>query len=323
MCRLFIANQKDYYLYDRSHGILHLMEHLEKQCGGHGNGYALVKDKQIIKYAKGESLTNEEIYHAIKGVRDWDYVLYHTRIASIGNRSDSNCHPFIDNDNALAMNGTAYEFNDVAEVMEKTDTELIFKLIKDLVPTKTTQALAVLGAIFVGFSRGKPYAVKGRGDLACYTKGSGSFHASTFPKDVPHKTLGKGYIWLNGNVIQKTAPVVVDDWRSWGIPKSYHSAYSKDYVEEFDAWGTDDDVPTDKWETGYEVGYQRGYYAGFNEAQDHEYVPRDMNDSSDPEWLEGCIVGSEEGYAEGYDDGQIFNNTGWTAETAFSARKQG
>lgn len=276
MCRLFIANQKDYYLYDRSHGILKLMEHLEKQCGGHGNGFALVKDKQIIKYAKGQSLTNEEIYHTIKGVKNWDYVVYHTRIASIGDRSDSNCHPFIDSNNAIAMNGTAYEFNDVAEVMEKTDTELIFKLVKDLAPTKTTQALAVLGAIFVGFSKGKPYAVKGRGDLACYTKGCGSFHASSFPKDVPHKTLDKGYIWLNGTVIQKQKPVVVDDWRSWGSSKSYHTAaysdysdsyYAKAYSGKLDEWEDEDDTPTDEWQEGYLSGHDEGYTSGFEDGQ--------------------------------------------------------
>lgn len=326
MCRLFIANQKDYYLYDRSHGILKLMNHLEKQCGGHGNGFALVKDKQIIKYAKGEKLTNEEIYHTIKGVRNWDYILYHTRIASIGDRGDSNCHPFIDNNNALAMNGTAYEFYDVAEVMEKTDTELIFKLVKDLAPTKTTQALAVLKAIFIGFSRGKPYAVKGSGDLAVYTKGSSSFHASTFPKDVPHKTLGKGYIWLNGTVVQKIAPVVVDDWhswRSWGSSKSYHSSAS---YETLDEWETDepnpDDTETDDWAEGYETGYDHHYHIGFHAGQQTDYTPPEIHESYNQNWINGYTYGESEGYQDGLEDGCACYGTGHTAEEAYDIRKR-
>lgn len=257
MCRLFIANQRDYYLYDKSHGILKLMKHLENTCGGHGNGYALVKNGKIIAYDKGQALTNEAIYHKIKGVKDWDYALYHTRIASVGTRSDSNCHPFVHENSAIAMNGTVYDFYDIAEVLEKTDTELIFKLVRDLKPLKTTHALASIGAIFVGFSKGKPYAVKGSGDLVKYTKGTGSFHASSFPTNVPshlYTTLHKGYIWINGNVIQEKTKVKVSVSKYSG-----YSGYS-DYDKYFDNSYRSKD--REEFEEGYEEGYQQGFEDG-------------------------------------------------------------
>ena len=52
MCRLFISSQKDFYEYDKAYGILKLMDYLEMRCGGHGNGFALIKDGKVILMAK-------------------------------------------------------------------------------------------------------------------------------------------------------------------------------------------------------------------------------------------------------------------------------
>ena len=56
MCRLILVNKKDFNKYDSRYGILPLMKHLESECGGHGNGYALIKDNIIINMDKGVKL---------------------------------------------------------------------------------------------------------------------------------------------------------------------------------------------------------------------------------------------------------------------------
>lgn len=266
MCRLITSDKRDYLLYDKSYGILNLMHHLETQCGGHGNGFALVKDREIITWAKGMTLTNEEIYKQIARENDWDYMIYHTRIASIGTQSDKNCHPFISKNNALAMNGTVYDFHDIAGVLDKTDSELIFKLVRGLGKLETAEALASISAIFVGFSDGIPYATKGTsGDLRRYKKGNSSFHASSFPVNVPQAQIAetfKGYIWLNGKIIEEGKPPMPTSKYTYST-----AAYLNDYDETYTTGTRGYTIGTREWEEGYEAGHEEGYMEGYADGQ--------------------------------------------------------
>lgn len=257
MCRLFIANQKDFYEYDKAYGILKLMNYLEMRCGGHGNGFALIHNGKIIAVKKAVKLTNEEIYREIKGIKKWDYVIYHTRITSSGTTCDAGCHPFTSKDghNALAMNGTISALSGFASLLSSVDSELIFKMIKDITPKETVQILSKLHVIFIGLASGLPYAVKGSGDLCKWKKST--FHASEFPKDVRNITeLDGGYIWLDGKVVQKKAPEKSQTYRY--SPYSYYKDAYDDY--EYSGYGSgygDADA--------YDEGYAEGYTAAYEE----------------------------------------------------------
>lgn len=252
MCRLYIANQKDFYAYDKAHGILKLMEYLEMRCGGHGNGYALIRGGKVIATAKGMALTNEEIYRNIKGIKEWDYVIYHTRIASSGVRSDAGCHPFISKDghNALAMNGTITSLSNFADLFHSVDSELVFRMLKDIPAHEAVQILSKLGVIFIGVVNGQPYAVKGSGDLCKWRQGKATtFHASEFPKDVAPSEiidLDRGYIWLNGKVIQKKRELTAKKTSGLYNDYLYASAY-------------------DSYDEGYDAGYTDGFDAACEE----------------------------------------------------------
>lgn len=259
MCRLFISNKKDFYAYDKANGILKLMKHLEKSCGGHGNGYALIREGCVVQCRKGKKLTNEEIYHDIKGCKEWDYVIYHTRIASSGDISDAGCHPFIstDNRNALAMNGTIPELADFANILRSVDSELVFRMVQGYTAKETCLALAQLDVIFVGLVNGLPYAVKGCGDLVRWKLGARvtSFHASELPSDVPNNQIlpcEAGYIWLNETIIRQPKK----ETKNYGYGGYYDGYYSSRYNSLYDE--------------AYEEGYEQGYADAIKEWEENE-----------------------------------------------------
>lgn len=198
MCRVIMVSRADFRAYDKQYGILKLMDHLEKECGGHGNGYALIKGGKIIETRKGQKLTNEEIYGRIS-VLKWDYLVYHTRINSMGGRGDANCHPFVQDNDCLAMNGTEHSLRTMSDAFGRTDTECIFKNMVGLGLEQTTRALVEFSSVFVGCAGGKPFVVKAGGTLHRWNVGGKSFHASTFPAGVKNvKDLPAGYIWEDG-----------------------------------------------------------------------------------------------------------------------------
>ena len=59
-------------------------------------GVALLKDNKIIKIEKGVKLDVRDIAQLLRKT-DYDWALFHTRLASIGTISDENCHPFVRN----------------------------------------------------------------------------------------------------------------------------------------------------------------------------------------------------------------------------------
>lgn len=88
---------------------------------------------------------------------DYDWCLFHTRLASVGEKNDNNCHPFRRGDFVLAMNGTEKSVSFVSKVRNITDTEAIIDIANKYNLGLT--ALKNFSSIFMGFYKGKPFVV--------------------------------------------------------------------------------------------------------------------------------------------------------------------
>lgn len=164
MCRLLIGSKGMVNAYDRSNNILSLLQHLERQCGGHGNGLALLRKGKLIHMQKGVSFTVSEAAERLRK-EAYDFAIFHTRIASVGAIDDALCHPYTSENDVLAMNGTLSELKSVANAISSTDTEIAFRLVQGKNLDETTKILKALPAVFVGACNGKPYIVRSNGDL--------------------------------------------------------------------------------------------------------------------------------------------------------------
>ena len=263
MCRVLIGTSNAIRLYNRLNGLHNLLAHLEKECGGHGNGVTLHRDGALIEHHKGVDLKTKDIADIlVRCSKIYDVAIFHTRIASVNVVSDSNCHPFIYGNDAMAMNGTLSEFSDVAKALGITDTEVAFNLIRGLPLEKTVSTLSVLSAVFVGMAEGKPYAVRNGGALMEWRPKrlpkDDFLFASSFTRqtrcvlDLPDyftfangKRTGKArsnYYYYYGPYYSSTP------WKNTGY--SYHvtGASQNDY------------------EDGYDDGYSAGFEDGYREA---------------------------------------------------------
>lgn len=275
MCRVLLTRKK-----------LDLAEtlfiHLEKEFGGHGNGLALIK-KGKISIEKGTAVTCHELAEKAKNEK-YDILVFHTRIASIGSINDDNCHPFVHGDWVIAMNGTESWVRPIAELYNKTDTEVICEIL-DRAPDadledKLRWLTAHTDSVFVGTYKGTPFVVNAGGDL-CYWDG---IFASSFPAWIPDQQLGIGYTFGD---LEKWHPVskIYHPWK-WRPQYAFSNLC--------------DDMPEDpeeelRWELeqvdigkvhaqhgfrelnyndGYMDGYDDGYEDGYAAAKDLYYISR-------------------------------------------------
>ncbi|MDR1471072.1 MAG: hypothetical protein LBS75_00975 [Synergistaceae bacterium] len=200
MCRLILATCDAIKDYEKKHGLLDLLDHLETECGGHGNGYALFTKKgRLIKLEKGVNLANIDIAPAILKT-DYEYLIYHTRIASVGEIHDDRCHPYIQGDIALAMNGTLSGLSSIAETLDKTDTEIMLSIISGLQLEEAVKVLNTTSSVFVGMYQDVPLVLKNNGALCEYTGyKQGILFASSLPVKVKeHKSLPCGFRYVGG-----------------------------------------------------------------------------------------------------------------------------
>ena len=156
MCRVVLMNKQGEKEIEKVYGLERYLRYLEKQLGGHGNGYSLLKNNKIIKLEKGINLDVRDIADTLKKT-SYDWALFHTRLASIGSTCDENCHPFKRENTILAMNGTEHSVGFLSKVTEMTDTEAILEIM-----SKYNLGLAALrnfSSIFMGFYNGKPFVV--------------------------------------------------------------------------------------------------------------------------------------------------------------------
>src|SRR5690606_30506682 len=128
MCRLALLNKEGVDYIESNYGLTEFFDYLEMSQGGHGNGYCIIYDNKKIRIKKGVTLPNEEIAADIlKDYQNIKWIMYHTRLASMGNISNENCHPFRCGNNILMMNGT--ESGIRAFIKDnKTDTETILNI---------------------------------------------------------------------------------------------------------------------------------------------------------------------------------------------------
>jgi hypothetical protein len=158
MCRVALFNKSGEGLIEKSAGLKAFLDRLEKDAGGAGNGLALLKNKEIILLEKGVKYSNEEIVKALHET-DYDWALYHTRIPSVGDRTDENCHPFMVGETVLAMNGTESITSSIAKLSGMTDTEAVLRLIKAFDFPFFDTLEKEMNSTYMGFHNGVPYVV--------------------------------------------------------------------------------------------------------------------------------------------------------------------
>lgn len=178
MCRLALMNNEGIRHVEKEYGLENLFNYLEKQLGGHGNGICFIYNNGSYYIKKGVNLTNKEIAEDILSrIKHIKWIIYHTRLASVGSIGDLNCHPFEDNGRVLAMNGT--ERNYVVIDGNLTDTENILLSANNIVDdTKKYHS------VFLGYENGKVFANKNYGSLEYIPcKNGGKVFASSFPAE--------------------------------------------------------------------------------------------------------------------------------------------
>ncbi len=202
MCRLIMMNKNGEKEIEKNYGIENFLEYLENRMGGHGNGVSLLKEGKVIFFKKGTNLSIKEISRIIRK-RKYDWCIFHTRFASIGSKSDKNCHPFIIGDEVMAMNGTEMCESLLTNAKDITDTEAILNVKEKF--NLEIPALMNLNSIFVGFSKGKPYVVANNAyniKLMYKKRDNAIVFASEFPKKFQRNIyeIKEKFIWFGENI---------------------------------------------------------------------------------------------------------------------------
>jgi hypothetical protein len=184
-------------------GIQLLFDYLQDSMGGHGNGLCMVYNDKKIKIIKGVKLSNEVIANEIlTSLNNIKYIIYHTRLASVGTITDYNCHPFAIDKKVIAMNGTERGIKSFAEE-GKTDTETILQLCH-IFKRNVYTTVQNFNSVFLGYENGKVFMSKGYGDLLMLKASNTSIiFASEFPeKYYKHKQVFEApYEWIEGKDI--------------------------------------------------------------------------------------------------------------------------
>lgn len=252
MCRLFLGNKASILAYNKRFGLLNLLQHLEKECGGHGNGYALLKAGKLAGSGKGLKLDSKTIADILLS-SSYEYAVYHTRVVSVGSLSDEQCHPFISEstNSALAMNGTIGHLRDIASVLNQSDTQVISFLTSNMSIGDCITTLQQLRAVFVGFQQGIPYVCKTSGDLEQY--GTSYLYASSFPLEVYKETrkLHNGFTLVDHKVLSVGKPEPTK--QSYTFTSYGNSSYYYNYNARFD-----DDYATDYFSESYDASVSQG-----------------------------------------------------------------
>lgn len=178
MCRLAMMNNAGIRHIEENYGLDNLFNYLEEQLGGHGNGICFIYNNGSYFIRKGVKLSNEEIAEEVlMKINHLKWIIYHTRLASIGSISDKNCHPFNNEGRVMAMNGTERNYS-IAD-KNLTDTENILITTNNI--TKDTRKYR---SVFLGYENGKVFANRNCGSLQYIPcKNNGRIFASSFPTE--------------------------------------------------------------------------------------------------------------------------------------------
>lgn len=184
MCRLALINNSGIRYIEENYSLLNLFNYLQATLGGHGNGICIIDNDNKFYIEKGVNLTNKTIINIIKdNIDNLKWVIYHTRLASVGKISDANCHPFKLRNKVLCMNGTEFWAAQAIKTLNCsiTDTELILRLSDKNLYTCTQKC----NSVFIGMDKNKIFANRNNGDLKYLdTNNNGKIFASDFPENI-------------------------------------------------------------------------------------------------------------------------------------------
>lgn len=275
MCRLMMGHRGSVRKYDKEYGLLELLNYLEKQFGGHGNGVVFMNKGKVVAGLKGVNLTNEEIC-VLERKTEYDWMIYHTRLVSVGSKTDEQCHPYWEGNDVLAMNGTESSFSSMAHALNTSDSDVIFRCLRGCTPQEAVEALSKMGSVFVGAINGTPIASGSLyGDLERWGK---KMFASNFPKGVRTTPMwGDG--WIDGKLVKRTAKKRNKWWDDAGsydyIPSNSYSK-GKRIADEYDMG----------YDAGFEDGYEEGYKVGALDGETTGYESGLEVGALEAQWLE-------------------------------------
>lgn len=225
MCRLCLFNGPTVDYLERTLLEYHF-DALEQLQGGDGMGVAALWPNGDTRLHKGLEMTPAEAaYHICKWRESGaEWFIFHTRLASCGNKSTRNCHPFKLKGTVMAHNGTALDFKPEDGC---TDSENVLRIMK--YGRLGLDFLNDVPGVFIGFQDGKPFVRKGgassslkllrTGDAVLFTSDAPSLIADCFetvavlgkhcfPQEVVTVTSSKHYRdWY--------------DWNDWNDDYSY------------------------------------------------------------------------------------------------------
>lgn len=193
-------------------------------------GFALLKENKIIMMDKGLHLDVRDIAKRIKDT-NYDWCLFHTRLATFGSKNDANCHPFIRKNILLAMNGTESSVSFISKALDVTDTEIILDLIGKY--NLNINVLKNFTSIFMGFYNGNPFVVANntqRIRLLKNKKSKAIIFASSFPAIFNEKIYipKEQFIWKGEKL-----PEIFKMY----IKKPKKTAFIEDYIYHKDLYG--------------------------------------------------------------------------------------
>jgi hypothetical protein len=210
-------------LIEEKYGLEKFLLRLQKECGGHGEGIALSKDNKVFYMRKGVKYKITTIAKQLRTM-DWEWCVYHTRVKSVGEISDKNCHPFKSGNIVLAMNGTESGYKGLADALNITDTQAVLLSIRrfnlDLYET-----LKPLSSNFIGFNDGVPFATSPNNyksyDIARNEIGA-IVIASSLPEEFEiHEPIGKPFVWTANDELKTKKKEKITYSKSWFSAEDY------------------------------------------------------------------------------------------------------
>lgn len=161
MCRLALMNRAAIFLLDTE--LAALFARLERSMGGDGNGLAaLWSETGAVKIHKGLTITTAQAAAKAAAYADGgaDWVLFHTRLATSGERTSRSCHPFKSGQLVMAHNGHSHVWHMLGASIGISDSECITRMWSRL--RLPLASLEDVEGVFLGFHSGSPFVVKGR-----------------------------------------------------------------------------------------------------------------------------------------------------------------
>ena len=226
--------------------IVSLLNHLEKEKGGDGNGFSWVDNANKFQIVKGLKVKNNFIN---KIQPKSEMVLYHTRMVSAGDKDDANCHPFytMDEDKpfVLCHNGTWSTYSEYKKILlmlsqigvedykEWSDTRLMAWLIEN---QGIDRLYLPSSGVWVQYFGDHAIVHVKSGDFCGYKIGKKWIYASEFPEE-EYKEVWE---FAANSIVQITAddgfkvlygdkPKKVINQTTWVSPANAWKGNSRDY----------------------------------------------------------------------------------------------